>query len=103
LATGGPAAPRRAGGTVCNGVGRGSKGTGALMHGPGPFNNYRDNFQIPLKFEIQNRSLPYSQNAQTLHKARLECDEQLFQLALLQIPNIIHDINFGTDSNLNIL
>jgi hypothetical protein len=38
-----------------------------------------------------------------LYAPRLEYSEQLFQLYDLQIPNRIHVINPGTDSNFNIL
>jgi hypothetical protein len=42
-------------------------------------------------------------NTQTLHEARFEYSEQISQLDQLQNPNRIHAINFGTDSNLNLL
>jgi hypothetical protein len=35
-----------------------SKGAGSLTSGPGPFYTFLNKFQIPLKVEIQNRSLP---------------------------------------------
>jgi hypothetical protein len=44
-----------------------------------------------------------SKNTQAWLGARFECFEQLSQLGHLQIPNKIHVINFGTDSNLNLL
>jgi hypothetical protein len=44
-----------------------------------------------------------SKNTYTLHEGRCHCAEKNSQLGQLQIPNRIHAINFGTDSNLNIL
>jgi hypothetical protein len=38
-----------------------------------------------------------------LDEARFKYFEQLSQLARLPIPNIIHDMNFGIDSSLNLL
>jgi hypothetical protein len=48
-------------------------------------------------------AFPYSKNIQTFYGALLEYFEQLYKLGQLQIPNIIHVINFGTYSNLNFL
>jgi hypothetical protein len=44
-----------------------------------------------------------SKNSQTLHEDRIEYSDKLCQLGQLIIHNEIHVINFGTDSNLNLL
>jgi hypothetical protein len=43
-----------------------------------------------------------SKNTQSVYESRAEYYEELSQLGWLQIPNRIHAINFGTDSNLNL-
>jgi hypothetical protein len=45
----------------------------------------------------------YSNHTQILYEAIIKYSEQLLQLGQLQIPNINHVINSGTNSNLNIL
>jgi hypothetical protein len=48
-------------------------------------------------------TFPMSKNTKNLHGAIFEYFEQLYKLGKLQIPNSIHDINFGIDSSLNLL
>jgi hypothetical protein len=43
-----------------------------------------------------------STNIQTLHEDRYKHEEQLSLLAQLQIPNVSHFMNSGTNSNLNL-
>jgi hypothetical protein len=63
------------------------------------FFQYSKKLQIcKFKFSASVRS----KIIQTLHEAIFEYIEQLYQLGQLQIPNKIHDINFGTDSSLNL-
>jgi hypothetical protein len=60
--------------------------------------------QNQLKLVNSNRMASSApKNTQTLHEARFEYSEQISQLDQLQNPNRIHAINFGTDSNLNLL
>jgi hypothetical protein len=64
------------------------------------FSNIQNQLKI-CNFKID--AFPCSKNIQTLHDASFEYFEHLSRLGLLQIPNRIHAINFGTDSNLNLL
>jgi hypothetical protein len=59
--------------------------------------------QILQTLKFKRKAFPMSKNTQAWLGARFECFEQLSQLGHLQIPNKIHVINFGTDSNLNLL
>jgi hypothetical protein len=74
-----------------------------LTSGPSPFKQFPNEFQSFQILKFKTESFPCSINTQTLYDARFEYFEQLSKLGQLQIPNIIHVINFGTDSNLNIL
>jgi hypothetical protein len=47
-------------------------------------------------------TFPRSKNIQTWHEVAFDQIEQLCQLAQLKIPTVSHDINFGTNSNLNL-
>jgi hypothetical protein len=71
--------------------------------GPTYFILFQINFKFLLNLKFKTEPFPCSKNIKTLYDARSEYFEQLSQLARFQIPNIIHDINFGTDSNLNLL
>jgi hypothetical protein len=52
--------------------------------------------------EFKSSAFPRSKIIKTLYEATFEYDEQHCQLGGLQIPNRIHVINFGTNSNLNL-
>jgi hypothetical protein len=49
------------------------------------------------------QAFSYSKIIQIFHDARFEYFEQLSQLGRLQILNIIYEINYGTEFNLNLL
>jgi hypothetical protein len=51
------------------------------------------------KFKIE--AFPYSKNIQILHEAICSYCEQISQLGQLQILNMIHATNSGTEFNLN--
>jgi hypothetical protein len=51
--------------------------------------------------KFKHTVFPRSKIIQTLHDVFFEHDEQLYELVQLQIPSIIHVINFGTNYNLN--
>jgi hypothetical protein len=63
--------------------------------GPGP---------IPIYtiFQSNSNAFSRSKNIQTLHEAWFEHDEQLSPLVQVQISTGFLDINFGTNSNLNL-
>jgi hypothetical protein len=60
-------------------------------------------FKSSQTCKFKTETFYYPKNPQTLHEARFEYFKQHSQLVRLQIPNKIHVINFGTNSNLNIL
>jgi hypothetical protein len=80
---------------------RRSNGNRPLTCGPSPLNNF-SYFQTPLKFVNSKREPSVLKDIPTLHEARFECFEQLSPLGRLQILNIIHVINSGTEFNLNL-
>jgi hypothetical protein len=86
--------------------GRGQKVLGRLTGGPVSKLTQPNFFQL-IKFssnwKFNLKALPSFKNTQTLHETRFEYFEHLSQLGQLPIPNIHHVINFGTDSNLNLL
>jgi hypothetical protein len=63
-------------------------------------NIFQTNFNPFQTFKFNADVFPCSKNIQTLHEDIFEYFEQLSQLGRLQIPNQIHAIYFGTDSNL---
>jgi hypothetical protein len=60
-------------------------------------------FKWPPNIVIKFSCLPSSKIIKTLHVASFEHSEQPFTLDELQMPTRIHVINFGTNSNLNLL
>jgi hypothetical protein len=54
-------------------------------------------------WRIQTEAFPCLKNIQTLYRVRFEHSHHLYQLGQLYILNKIHDINSGTEFNLNLL
>jgi hypothetical protein len=71
--------------------------------GPARFNYYPKFPKPTKKCKLKIDTFCCSKNSQILYAARLEVSKQLSLLCWLQIPNIIHVKNPGTDSNLNLL
>jgi hypothetical protein len=59
--------------------------------------------KMAQNLKSNSNAFAWFKNIQTLHVFRFEYFEQLSKLGELQIPNRIHVIKFGIDSNLNLL
>jgi hypothetical protein len=88
---------------ACTQTDRGTRSWPIVGHWQaGPANlNFSLNFKISINLKFKTKVFRMSNNIQTLYGNRFEYFEQLYKLGRLQIPNIIHVIMFGINSNLN--
>jgi hypothetical protein len=89
-------------GVVWMSASAGRKAQGRWQVGPAHLIISKTNFKFLWNLKFITKGFRCSKNPQTLHEARMEIAEQLSQFSWLQIPNRIHVIDFGIDSNLNI-
>jgi hypothetical protein len=83
-------------------VGMSPKAQGDCQLGPAWFWNFQYS-KSSENFEFKSSAFPRSKNIKTLEGARFRYNTQHSPLSQLQIPTVIHAINFGIDSNLNVL
>jgi hypothetical protein len=75
-------------------------GTGS---GPAQFEKFQIFQKMAQIFKFKMDVFHCSKNTKILYEARFKYCEKHTRLGPLHIPNIIRSINFGIDSNLNLL